>query len=87
MVCETMGTLSIGILRVGNLLMSSFVGVEVHSLTAKQGLDFEPSRAKQIQFDPGVSQVSVVGLFHFLSCASYFVSLSWHCNVIAFTGK
>ncbi|XP_072023981.1 FRAS1-related extracellular matrix protein 1-like [Amphiura filiformis] len=56
MVCETMGTLSIGILRVGNLLMSSFVGIESHSLTAKEGLDFAPNRANQIQFDPGVSQ-------------------------------
>lgn len=55
MVCESMGTLSIGVLRVGNLLMSSFVDIEPHSLTAKIGLDFVPSRARQIQFDPGVS--------------------------------
>ena len=58
MVCETVGTLQINILRVGYLSLSSFVNIEVGDLTAVAGQDYAPPTARQLQFDPGVAMAT-----------------------------
>ncbi|XP_063962437.1 FRAS1-related extracellular matrix protein 1-like [Lytechinus pictus] len=58
MVCESDGTLSIPIIRIGNQLLSSFVSLELQDLTATSGLDYQPSRARLLQFDPAITSVA-----------------------------
>ncbi|XP_070564197.1 FRAS1-related extracellular matrix protein 1-like [Ptychodera flava] len=54
-VCENIGTLSLSVVRSGYLDQSSFVTIKVKDQTAVARQDFIPSRAEQLQFDPGVS--------------------------------
>ncbi|XP_064624368.1 FRAS1-related extracellular matrix protein 1-like isoform X2 [Lineus longissimus] len=57
-VCEDVGTLSVGLRRVGETSQSSYVSVSVREMSAKAGEDFGSQTAAQIQFDPGVKIVS-----------------------------
>ncbi|XP_023241151.1 extracellular matrix protein 3-like [Centruroides sculpturatus] len=50
---ETEKFLKINLKRRGYLGETSFVGVQVKNMTAKQGLDFGSYFAKQVQFNPG----------------------------------
>ncbi|CAH1774292.1 unnamed protein product [Owenia fusiformis] len=58
MVCENIGSLSLGIVRTGAMDQTVFVSLKTRSMTAKNGRDFEPSRTIQIQFDPGDAMVN-----------------------------
>ena len=58
MVCEADGNLPIPIFRVGNQALSSFVSLEIHDMTATTNLDYRPSRARLLQFDPMVTTVT-----------------------------
>lgn len=51
--CENIGTLEVTVSRSGNLDQSSFVKINVREMSAKKGVDFMPSTAKQVQFDSG----------------------------------
>ncbi|XP_041821251.1 FRAS1-related extracellular matrix protein 1a [Chelmon rostratus] len=57
-VCEEQGTVSLDIIRKGNLAESSYITVKVKELTAGAGRDFLISSSSLIQFDPGVSKRS-----------------------------
>ncbi|XP_066577018.1 FRAS1-related extracellular matrix protein 1a [Amia ocellicauda] len=57
-VCEDVGTLSVSIVRKGNMAESSFVAVKVNEISASVGKDFTLSPSNLIQFDPGVSERS-----------------------------
>ncbi|XP_068164367.1 FRAS1-related extracellular matrix protein 1a isoform X2 [Antennarius striatus] len=57
-VCEEQGTLSLDIIRKGNLDESSYVTVKVKEVTATAGQDFLIRPSSLIQFDPGVSKKS-----------------------------
>nr|XP_046236498.1 FRAS1-related extracellular matrix protein 1a isoform X2 [Scatophagus argus] len=57
-VCEEQGTVSLDIIRKGNLAESSYVTVKVQEVTATAGKDFLISSSSLIQFDPGVSERS-----------------------------
>ena len=52
-VCENVGTLSIRLIRTGNLGSSAFVTIGAQDRTTKTGEDYTPSSARQVQFDPG----------------------------------
>ncbi|KAG7461901.1 hypothetical protein MATL_G00196120 [Megalops atlanticus] len=54
-VCEDLGTLSLTIVRKGNMAESSYVTIKVKDGTAAAGKDFTLSPSSLIQFDPGVS--------------------------------
>uniref|UniRef100_H2YA41 C-type lectin domain-containing protein n=1 Tax=Ciona savignyi TaxID=51511 RepID=H2YA41_CIOSA len=54
-VCEDVGFIEVQVSRSGNLTRSAFVGVMVQPRNAKPGVDYVPSSATQIQFDPGVA--------------------------------
>ncbi|KAK7910238.1 hypothetical protein WMY93_014922 [Mugilogobius chulae] len=57
-VCEQQGTVSVDIIRKGNLAESSYVTVKVTDVTATTGKDFILNPSTLIQFDPGVSKRS-----------------------------
>uniref|UniRef100_A0A671UFE7 FRAS1-related extracellular matrix protein 1 n=1 Tax=Sparus aurata TaxID=8175 RepID=A0A671UFE7_SPAAU len=57
-VCEEQGTISLDIIRRGNLAESSYITVKVKEVTATVGKDFLISPSSLIQFDPGVSKRS-----------------------------
>ncbi|XP_070785815.1 FRAS1-related extracellular matrix protein 1a isoform X3 [Enoplosus armatus] len=57
-VCEEQRTLSLDIIRKGNLAESSYITVKVKEVTATAGKDFLISPSSLIQFDPGVSKRS-----------------------------
>ncbi|XP_073331288.1 FRAS1-related extracellular matrix protein 1a [Pagrus major] len=57
-VCEEQGTVSLNIIRRGNLAESSYITVMVKEVTATAGKDFLISPSSLIQFDPGVSKRS-----------------------------
>uniref|UniRef100_A0A8D0D5C7 Fras1 related extracellular matrix 1a n=1 Tax=Sander lucioperca TaxID=283035 RepID=A0A8D0D5C7_SANLU len=57
-VCEEQGTVSLDIIRKGNLAESSYITVKVKEVTATAGKDFLISPSSLIQFDPGVSKRS-----------------------------
>ncbi|XP_051284973.1 FRAS1-related extracellular matrix protein 1a isoform X2 [Dicentrarchus labrax] len=57
-VCEEKGTVSLDIIRNGNLAESSYLTVKVKEVTATVGRDFLISPSSLIQFDPGVSKRS-----------------------------
>ncbi|XP_054457205.1 FRAS1-related extracellular matrix protein 1a isoform X2 [Anoplopoma fimbria] len=54
--CEDGGTVSLDIIRKGNLAESSYITVKVKEVTATVGKDFLISPSSLIQFDPGVSK-------------------------------
>nr|XP_056700742.1 FRAS1-related extracellular matrix protein 1-like [Euleptes europaea] len=54
-VCETVGSLPIKLQRTGHSVEPSFTGIKVQEVSARIGLDFKPSTARLVQFDPGVS--------------------------------
>ncbi|XP_072853810.2 FRAS1-related extracellular matrix protein 1 isoform X2 [Pogona vitticeps] len=54
-ICENVGSLPIKILRTGESAEPSFVGIKVEEVSARRGMDFKHSRARLVQFDPGVS--------------------------------
>ncbi|XP_008304842.1 FRAS1-related extracellular matrix protein 1-like [Stegastes partitus] len=56
--CEQQGTLSLDIIRKGNLAESSYITVKVKEVTATAGKDFLLNPSSLIQFDPGVSKRS-----------------------------
>ncbi|GFO18835.1 fras1-related extracellular matrix protein 1 [Plakobranchus ocellatus] len=56
--CENLGTLTVHVIRTGNLDQSSYVGVHIRGMSAKRGEDFIPKSAKQLQFDPGKSRAT-----------------------------
>ncbi|XP_062583418.1 FRAS1-related extracellular matrix protein 1-like [Saccostrea cucullata] len=56
--CEDIGTLTITLKRTGDLQQISFVGIKIRDMSAKSGLDFFPSSAKQVQFNPGMNQAT-----------------------------
>uniref|UniRef100_A0A671UBT3 Fras1 related extracellular matrix 1a n=1 Tax=Sparus aurata TaxID=8175 RepID=A0A671UBT3_SPAAU len=53
-VCEEQGTISLDIIRRGNLAESSYITVKVKEVTATVGKDFLISPSSLIQFDPGI---------------------------------
>ena len=53
-ICENAGTVNIPVVRRGNLNESSFVEIRSKEMSAKKGMDFEPSQLAQLQFDPGI---------------------------------
>ncbi|XP_036969221.1 FRAS1-related extracellular matrix protein 1a isoform X1 [Acanthopagrus latus] len=57
-VCEEQGTVSLDVIRRGNLAESSYITVKVKEVTATIGKDFLISPSSLIQFDPGVSKRS-----------------------------
>ncbi|KAF3697512.1 FRAS1-related extracellular matrix protein 1 [Channa argus] len=57
-VCEGQGSVSLDIIRNGNLAESSYITVKVTSVTATTGIDFLIGPSSLIQFDPGVSKRS-----------------------------
>ncbi|TWW63720.1 FRAS1-related extracellular matrix protein 1 [Takifugu flavidus] len=57
-VCEEQGSVSLDIVRKGNLAESSYITVKVEEVTATAGRDYLPNPSSLIQFDPGVSQRS-----------------------------
>ncbi|XP_045921786.1 FRAS1-related extracellular matrix protein 1a [Micropterus dolomieu] len=57
-VCEGQGTVSLDIIRKGNLAESSYITVKVKEVTATAGKDFLISPSSLIQFDPGTSKRS-----------------------------
>ncbi|KAG7497769.1 FRAS1-related extracellular matrix 1 isoform X1 [Solea senegalensis] len=54
--CEEQGSVSLDIVRKGNLAESSYVTVQVKPVTAVGSKDFLVSPSSLIQFDPGVSK-------------------------------
>jgi hypothetical protein len=52
-VCEDVGTLSVGLRRIGETSQSSYTSVTLREMSAKAGEDFGSQTAAQIQFDPG----------------------------------
>ncbi|XP_030579126.1 FRAS1-related extracellular matrix protein 1a isoform X2 [Archocentrus centrarchus] len=54
--CEQQGTISLDIIRQGNLAISSYISVKVKEVTATAGKDFLVNPSTLIQFDPGVSK-------------------------------
>ncbi|XP_037537486.1 FRAS1-related extracellular matrix protein 1a [Nematolebias whitei] len=54
--CEEQGTISMDIIRKGNLAESSYVTVKVKEGTATAGKDFLMNPSALIQFDPGVAK-------------------------------
>lgn len=57
-VCENQGTLSLDIIRKGNLAKSAFITAKVKTLTGTEGKDFLSSSSSLIQFDPGMQKQS-----------------------------
>ncbi|XP_034712307.1 FRAS1-related extracellular matrix protein 1a isoform X2 [Etheostoma cragini] len=57
-VCEEQGTVSLDIIRTGNLAESSYITVQVKEVTATAGKDFLISPSSLVQFDPGVAKRS-----------------------------
>nr|XP_018668634.1 FRAS1-related extracellular matrix protein 1 isoform X2 [Ciona intestinalis] len=55
-ICEEVGTIQISLHRMGNLSQSSFISVFVKPGSARPELDYNPSSALQVQFDPGSAQ-------------------------------
>ncbi|XP_033098560.1 FRAS1-related extracellular matrix protein 1-like, partial [Anneissia japonica] len=55
LVCETVGSFPVHVIRSGYISPSSFIQISVHELGASAGLDFISSPTKMIQFDPGVT--------------------------------
>lgn len=53
MVCENVGTLSVKLRRKGALDNLAFVRVSIKEMSATEGVDFVPSTAEQVQFNPG----------------------------------
>ncbi|KAM4612074.1 FRAS1-related extracellular matrix protein 1a [Polymixia lowei] len=56
--CEDQGTVSLDIVRKGNMAESSYITVKVNEITATAGKDFLISPSSLIQFDPGMSKRS-----------------------------
>ncbi|KAM9400758.1 FRAS1-related extracellular matrix protein 1a isoform 1-T2 [Salvelinus alpinus] len=56
--CEDQGTVSLDVLRKGNMAESSYITIKVREVTATAGKDFTLSPSSLIQFDPGVSKRS-----------------------------
>lgn len=56
--CENIGTLSLTLIRAGDVEKSAFVGIRVRPMSAKAQNDFIPSTAKQVQFDPGMMKAT-----------------------------
>ncbi|XP_071782184.2 FRAS1-related extracellular matrix protein 1a [Centroberyx gerrardi] len=56
--CEEQGTVSLDIIRKGNLAESSYITVKVNEITVTAGKDFLKSPSSLIQFDPGMSKRS-----------------------------
>ncbi|KAM4537427.1 FRAS1-related extracellular matrix protein 1a isoform 1-T1 [Odontesthes bonariensis] len=54
--CEQQGTISLDIIRKGNLAESSYITVKVKEGTATVGKDFLINLSSLIQFDPGVAK-------------------------------
>uniref|UniRef100_H2N2B6 FRAS1-related extracellular matrix protein 1 n=1 Tax=Oryzias latipes TaxID=8090 RepID=H2N2B6_ORYLA len=54
--CEQQGTLTVDIVRRGNLAESSFVSITVGVASTVSGKDFLPSPSSLLQFDPGVAR-------------------------------
>ncbi|CAI5682307.1 unnamed protein product [Oreochromis niloticus] len=54
--CEEQGTISLDIIRRGNLAVSSYIAVKVNEVTATAGKDFLTNPSALVQFDPGVSK-------------------------------
>ncbi|XP_054253766.1 FRAS1-related extracellular matrix protein 1 isoform X2 [Indicator indicator] len=54
-VCESMGTVSLNIIRAGHSAESAFVTVEVNEISAVLGKDFTVTPSKLVQFDPGMT--------------------------------
>ena len=52
-VCEDAGTVAFTVHRRGSLNGSAFVDIRSKDMSAKTGLDFNPSQITQLQFDPG----------------------------------
>ncbi|KAK3090222.1 hypothetical protein FSP39_010172 [Pinctada imbricata] len=57
-VCEDIGTLAITLKRSGALEQMAFVGIKVKEMSARQGKDFIPSTAQQVQFNPGMTHAT-----------------------------
>ncbi|XP_071131154.1 FRAS1-related extracellular matrix protein 1-like [Mytilus edulis] len=55
-VCENVGTLSVKLRRKGALDNLAFVRVSIKEMSATEGVDFVPSTAEQVQFNPGQAQ-------------------------------
>lgn len=56
--CEQQGTITLDIIRTGNVAESSYVTVKVKDVTATAGRDFIINPSSLVQFDPGVSKRS-----------------------------
>lgn len=52
-ICENIGTLTIQLVRHGAIEQMAFVSIRVREMSAKNGDDFSPSTASQVQFEPG----------------------------------
>lgn len=55
-VCEDVGTLSVTLQRKGAIKNMAFVGISIREVSATKGIDFVPSTAQQVQFNPGQAQ-------------------------------
>lgn len=84
-VCENVGTLSVSLLRTGDLQHSAYVSIQVREISAKVGDDFVPNSVKQVQFDPGIltlknkyPSIPSVHYFHLIenNCILCFASVS-----------
>ncbi|XP_059163073.1 FRAS1-related extracellular matrix protein 1-like [Physella acuta] len=56
--CENVGVLTVTVTRIGNLAQLAFVDVVVREQSAKKGVDFSPSSAKQIRFESGTAHAT-----------------------------
>ena len=55
-VCENIGTISLTLTRKGDLGSNAFVSIHTQDKTTLTNEDYVPSSAKQVQFDPGMTQ-------------------------------
>uniref|UniRef100_A0A3Q2V9Z3 Fras1 related extracellular matrix 1a n=1 Tax=Haplochromis burtoni TaxID=8153 RepID=A0A3Q2V9Z3_HAPBU len=69
--CEEQGTISLDIVRRGNLAVSSYISVKVNEVTATAGKDFLTNPSALVQFDPGMC----------LICTYWTFCCSTHCEV------
>ncbi|KAH9504170.1 hypothetical protein Btru_065201 [Bulinus truncatus] len=56
--CENIGTLTVTVVRSGNLAQAASVGITVREQSAKKGVDFTPGNVKQINFASGESKAT-----------------------------
>lgn len=70
-VCENIGTLPITLTRHGDLSGMAFVGIEAHDRTTRANDDYRPNPAKQVQFDPGETDIL------FLACHWMRILYDW----------